>query len=302
MVRNGSRKKRLAKLLLIPVFLGGLLLVLYPFVSNYLYEQDRADVVARYEDFSNSLDEQQTSALLDEAHQYNQLLSTMDLSRFSEEAVGATDEETTLLNRYDELLSASKDAVIATVEIPKIDVSLPVYHGTSTKALTEGIGHIRGSSLPIGGKGSHTLLTGHTGLSSQRILSDIDRLENGDVFYLHTVDDKLAYRVDDKLVIEPDDFSHFAIDPDQDCVTLITCTPYGINTHRLIVHASRIELPEEQPCEEESELLPLDGRWFNEYLSALLVAVAALLILAPILILAGWLHRRRHRTKRKPNE
>lgn len=142
----------------------------------------------------------------------------------------------------------NKDDVIGYISIPKIDVYLAIYHGTNSSVLQVGIGHLEGTSLPVGGKGTHSVLTGHSGLVKQRLFDDIHKLEVGDKFYIYVMDKKLTYMVDQIKVVEPDDDRELAIDENKDYITLITCTPYGINTHRLLVRGIRV-LDEEQPLD-----------------------------------------------------
>lgn len=168
------------------------------------------------------------------------------------------------------------------IEIPKIDVNLPVFHGVSDQVLYNGAGHMIGSSLPIGGNGTHAVLTGHTGIPDRKLFTDLTKLETGDEFFITVLGDKMAYQVDSIQVIEPDDISWFSIDPDKDQVTLITCTPYGINDHRLLVTGHRV------PYTEESENVSKAIDWYQ----------AAVFVILVLLVLYGiwrWVKKRKQR-------
>ena len=167
---------------------------------------------------------------------------------------------------------------MAGLEIPVLDINLPVYHGTSETILKKGIGHLSSSSLPVGGTGTHAILTGHTGLSSQKLFTDLDKIGEGDVFFINVFNEKLAYKVDNIAVVTPDDTSLLQIDGTKDYVTLITCTPYGVNTHRLLVRGVRI------PYEEAEEIIALkntdnESTWIEEYTSAIILGVSVMLII-----------------------
>lgn len=216
-------------------FLIGLCVICYPAGSN-LWNEWRQSVLAReYEEIVASSD---TSSLWQEAWDYNSNLSgNLIMDAFSYEE-GKAD------SAYDSLLNPSGNGIMGYISIPKIDVYLPIYHGTGDEALSSGIGHLYGTSLPVGGEGTHTVLAGHRGLPSAALFTDLDWLEEGDVFYLYILDDVLAYEVYEIKTVEPSDTSSLAIVPGADLVTLVTCTPYGVNTHRLLVHGRRTEYTE----------------------------------------------------------
>jgi len=187
---------------------------------------------------------------------------------------------------YERLLNLSDNLVMASIEIPVIDINLPIYHGTSDEVLQKGVGHLQKTSLPIGGKGTHCVLTGHTGLSSASLFTDLNLLKKNDVFLIHCLNDTLAYRVDQIKIVEPDNTSDLRIDAEHDYVTLVTCTPYGINSHRLLVRGTRI------PYEEKDELIAVgqsragESTWMSEYKKALWAGgiIFALIIITFVIV------------------
>lgn len=213
----------------------GVGLLFYPTVADLWNSHVQSRVVVSYAETVEQMPAERKEFLLNRARRYNaELVEDSDRWQPSEAD----------LAEYEDELDVTGDGVMAYVEIPKIDVNLPVYHGTSEAVLTVGIGHIEGSSLPVGGPGTHAVISGHRGLPSARLFTDIDRLSAGDRFYLHVLDQTLAYEVDQVLTVEPGDFSALEIDEGSDLCTLVTCTPYGINTHRLLVRGHRVELEE----------------------------------------------------------
>ena len=226
-------KGKLFNVALIFVFVAGLSLLLYPTISNYYnaYLQSQAIV-----DYSQQVDEMESEAYRQEwekAEAYNQALLERSFP-FS-----LPDE---LDEQYWDLLSTTAQGVMAYVEIPSIEVTLPIAHGTEERTLADFVGHLEWSSLPIGGESTHCVISGHRGLPSSKLFTNIDHLEPGDYFYLHVLGQTLEYQVDQIAVVEPDDFSLLGIEPGKDYTTLITCTPYGINSHRLLVRGIRREL------------------------------------------------------------
>ena len=253
-----KRKKSdfLLKILMSIVFLVGICLLLYPTVSNMWNEHHATKAIAGYNQTIESMEEGRRAHMLEEALAYNrQLLS--NTGRFN-----PTEEETT---HYNSVLDATGTGIMAYVEIPAIDVKLPIYHGTDETVLQIAAGHLEGSSLPVGGAGSHTAVSGHCGLPSAKLFTKLDKLVEGDMFYVHVLGDTLAYRVDQIEVALPEDLTLLEIDPEKDYVTLVTCTPYGINSHRLLVRGARVELPKEETATEEvttQEAEEADVPWF----------------------------------------
>ncbi len=226
-------KSKTVTILLAIGFTLGLSLLLYPTVSNYWNSLHQSKAVTEYNSIVASMSRQDYDQVFAEAEAYNQeLLQHAD--RF--DADGWTDDN------YESMLSINGSDVMGTLEIPKIGVKLPIYHGISDAVLQDGVGHIEGSSLPIGGESTHCALSGHTGLPSAKLLTDLDQMEIGDLFYLYVCGKTLVYEVDQILVVEPNDMESLAITPGEDYVTLITCTPYGVNSHRLLVRGTRTTL------------------------------------------------------------
>lgn len=212
-------------------------MMLYPMASNWLSGQTRSQVVTEYETSVEELDNQATQQALELARAYNRDLLEQSCSIAGFSVSGAPTPDNDILTALD----PTGGGMLATLEIPAIDVILPVYYGTQSTTLTAGVGVVEGSSLPVGGEGSHAVLAGHSGLASSRLLSDLDQLTQGDVFFLRVLDETLAYEVDQISVVLPDDVSQIGIDPQGDYVTLLTCTPYGVNSHRLLVRGTRTE-------------------------------------------------------------
>jgi sortase A len=217
------------KILIVVLFIG-LSLILYPPVSNYWNSIHQSGVIADYIENVAKMSNDEYNRVLSEAKAYNEKLSKQgNMFELSEE------EE----KEYQSMLNISNDGTMGYIEIPSINCTLPIYHGTSPSALESGVGHIAGSSLPVGGKSTHCVLSSHRGLPSARLFTDIDKLVEGDLFMLKTLDETFTYEVDQILIVEPDDTSALQIEKGQDYCTLVTCTPYGINTHRLLVRGHR---------------------------------------------------------------
>ncbi len=231
------KKGKKSTIFLTVAFFAGLSLLLYPTVSDYWNSHHQTHAIDSYEKEVGTLDNSEYEKMLSDAREYNEtLVGVGDASRFL-----MSEEEKA---KYETLLNPSGDGMMAYVEIPSISCYLPIYHGTDEGVLQIAIGHIEGSSLPVGGIGTHTVLSGHRGLPSAKLFTNIDKLEEGDIFYLHVLDETLAYQVDQIRIVLPEETDDLSIDPMQDHCTLVTCTPYGINTHRLLVRGTRIENPE----------------------------------------------------------
>lgn len=224
-------KKHMSTIIAILVFITGLSLLLYPTVSNYWKSKHQSRVVANYSDTLAKMDKKEKQAAIDQAVQYNESL-VLNGNRFS-----PSDSE---LSLYKSLLNADGTGMMGYITIPEIRCKLAIYHSVDDSVLQVGVGHLEGSSLPVGGSSTHCVISGHRGLPSARLFTDIDRLEKGDLFYLHVYGKVLAYEVDKISVVEPEDYGPLEIEEGKDLCTLLTCTPYGINTQRLMVRGHRV--------------------------------------------------------------
>ena len=230
------KKKHISTIIIALIFLAGLGFLLYPTVSNLWNRAHQSRAIATYTKQVEKLDDSQNKEMLKAARKYNKsLLKKSDHWKLSKK-----DKK-----KYESLLDVSGTGIMGYIEVPKIDCSLPIYHGTDEGALQIAIGHLEGSSLPVGGKSTHCVLSGHRGLPSARLFTDLDQMEEGDVFVLNVLGRKLAYEVDQIKVVLPDEMSDLEIDQGKDLCTLVTCTPYGINTHRLLVRGHRTKYIEE---------------------------------------------------------
>ena len=219
--------------------------MLYPTVSERWNAKRQSKAVLEYDEVLNDMDEETVAALWEEAEEYNHQLCKGENSK----------------EQYDEMLHVDENGIMGYISIPKIQVRLPIYHGTSEAVLQDGAGHLEGSSLPIGGPDSHAVLSSHRGLPGARLFTDLDQLVLGDSFQITVLGQDLIYKVDQITVVEPHEVEKLQIVKDQDYCTLVTCTPYGINTHRMLVRGLRVpEIQESQSMLIQSEAVLLDLR------------------------------------------
>ena len=227
-------KKHFSTIFAVAVILFGVGIFFYPNISNWYMQKHQGGVIQEYNKQTEEMPKEEIKEIKKEVRAYNDNLvnnRTILTDPFDEEAWN------TLSSSYEDLLNVN--GVMAYIEIPEIDVYLPVYHGTDKETLEKGIGHLQNTSFPIGGKGTHCVLSGHSGLPTAMLFTNLDQLKKGNRFYIHVLDEVLAYKVDQIEVVEPEDISLLAIDPNEDYVTLVTCTPFGKNTHRLLVRGTR---------------------------------------------------------------
>ncbi len=229
------------------IFLIGLCVLLYPSVSNYINEKNASRVINIYEENLTALSAADYSAYLEAARDYNTRLAQSGLTVTDAFASGEKDEDRS--SDYWTLLDLDGSGVMGYIVIDKIQVKLPLYHGTDEAVLQVGAGHIQGSSLPVGGESTHAVMSAHTGLPSAEYFTDLDQLVLGDTFVLRIFGETLTYRVDQILTVLPHETEALSITPGQDYATLITCTPYGVNSHRLLVRGTRAENAEAQTPE-----------------------------------------------------
>lgn len=216
------------------LFLLGASILLYPSVSAYLNSQNQAKVVEDYSNQVEQMNDAETEKELQKAREFNENLKrTVVIDPFTEEMNQQLSEE------YLKILNKN-NGQIGTLIIPKIQLKLPVYHGTEAKVLKKGVGHIQNTAFPVGGSGTHAVLSAHRGLPEARLFTDLDKLEKGDMFFIQVLDETLAYEVDQIKTVLPEDTGDLQPSEEQDYVTLVTCTPYGVNTHRLLVRGKRV--------------------------------------------------------------
>lgn len=218
------------------LFWAGFLICIFPVISNIIERQRQADAVATYRQTMEKEDEKEIEEKWRQANEYNEMLF---------QAKGGIVEETEE-KKYEELLNIHGTDIMGSLEIPKIQVELPIYHGTEDEVLSNGIGHLEGTSLPIGGENTHSVLTGHRGLPSSKLLVRLDEMKIGDLFFIHTYKEVMAYKVEDIMVVKPEDTAWMEIKGEKDLVSLVTCTPFGINSHRLIVTGHRVDYKEKE--------------------------------------------------------
>lgn len=218
------------------LFWAGFLICIFPVISNIVERQRQADAVATYRQTMEKEDEKEIEEKWRQANEYNEMLF---------QAKGGIVEETEE-KKYEELLNIHGTDIMGSLEIPKIQVELPIYHGIEDEVLSNGIGHLEGTSLPIGGENTHSVLTGHRGLPSSKLLVRLDEMKIGDLFFIHTYKEVMAYKVEEIMVVKPEDTAWMEIKGEKDLVSLVTCTPFGINSHRLIVTGHRVDYKEKE--------------------------------------------------------
>lgn len=237
--------KRIRVIFCVIIFITGLGIASYPFISNMVAQRHASQVVKDYETNVEEMDEEKIDAMKEAAKKYNEQLSNVV-------SVDDENENNEQGESYADLLNIGES--LGYITIPKIDVNLPIYNGTSQDVLSKGVGHMEQSSYPLGGESTHCVLTGHRGLPSAVLFTDLDKLEIGDEFYLHVLDEILAYKVDQIKVVEPNESGDLEIIDGKDYCTLVTCTPYAINSHRLLVRGERTEYKGEQDKQTKNQM------------------------------------------------
>lgn len=273
-------RKHASTIILILILVVGLSLMLYPSFSNWWNEAHQSRAIAAYSQEVSKLDENRYDELWQQAWEYNRSLVGRENAYFLDDSQKA---------EYERLLDVSGMGIMGYIEIPSLKVSLPIYHGTEESVLQVAVGHLEWTSLPVGGESTHCVLSGHRGLPSAKLFTDLDRLVVGDRFRLGVLDQVLTYEVDQILIVEPQDTEALLIEEGKDLCTLVTCTPYGINTHRLLVRGHRVETEKDA----KNVRVTSDAIQIEPYLVAPVVAAPILLVL-----LLGLLIPRRRNKRR----
>ncbi len=278
-------KKKMIIAIFIVIFSCGLAIMLYPVITSFVSEKTQIRAIEEYNSEIEQSDIEKES-LLRRAVEYNKTITGTDL------ADAFTTTSHSVSSNYYNMLKLGKLDIMGYISIPKIDLQLPIYHGTSASTLQKGVGHLESSSLPVGGEDTHAVLTAHRGLPSAKLFTDLDQLTEGDVFYLTILGETLAYQVDQIKVVEPTNVEDLKIVSGEDYVTLATCTPYAINTHRLLVRGRRIDYQSEM--KEETEITESSSLW------PLYLIFSVVLLVIFILILL-FLHLKKKKEKEKEN-
>ncbi len=286
------RKQGIAKIMLVLLlFLVSYALILYPFLANYVFEHRTDSLVQAVEETAEEIDDSKRQSQLELARQYNEIIASGHI-QLKDPFIGEAGDSSA--DNYNSLLCMTEDGVMGFIKIPAIKVSLPIYHGTSEQTLQAGAGHLQGTSLPIGGPSTHSVITGHTGLSNAKLFTDLVELEKGDRFILSIYGETLVYEVDQIKTVLPSELDELSITPGEDYCTLVTCTPYGVNTHRLLVRGRRTTDTEDAGKEEGFQAKAVESKWMQEYRRDVLISLA--LFVAGLALLTGIRVIRKYRT------
>ena len=275
-------KKKIITICAAVLFLTALGLTLYPLISNYVNQKYASEIQTAYQELIQQTDDSVLQEAKQRAVTYNLAITPGTADAYSEEALVSAAED------YDSQLDIAGNGIMGYVGIPKIQVNLPIYHGTDAEVLDRGVGHLLGSSLPVGGKNTHTILSGHSGMASQKMFTDLEQLSPGDIFYLNVLNETLAYQVTEINTVLPYETDLLGIVPGEDLCTLVTCTPYGVNTHRLLVRGYRIPYEEALTLEEESVAVEaVESTWEQNYAKGIIIGIVIALLL---ILLFAFLH------------
>jgi len=279
-------KKTIITILLLLILCAGLTLILYPVVSDFWNKSHASYTVSVYNNTVSALKEEETGEEWDKAEEYNVLLTQR------ENPFALTEEQKTA---YSSLLNLAGDGIMGYVEIPLINVTLPIYHGTDDTVLQIGTGHVEWSSLPVGGESTHCVLSGHRGLPSAKLLTNLDKLSEGNTFRLHILGETLTYEVDRILIVLPSDVAALSVEEGKDLCTLVTCTPYGVNSHRLLVTGHRVDNDAAKDSYQNAARVTSDAVLIDENIVAACLSVP-LLILALLIFGIGNAGRKEHKS------
>ena len=263
------------KIISILITLFGVGLACYPWISNWVFQHAADNKVTVYQNTIKNESKERQQEMLKEAHEYNANLSQGQVTLTDPFDENQVKENENL--QYSSVLNVDGEGMMAYIEIPCINVSLPVFHGTDNVTLENGVGHLEGSSLPVGGESTHAVLTGHTGLNKAKLFTDLTEVKEKDLFFIHVCGETLAYEVCEISVVRPEEISSLLIRDGEDLVTLVTCTPYGVNTHRLFVTGRRTEYTEE--LHNSAKIKKPDSMWMRTYRKALMIGLVIALLL-----------------------
>lgn len=280
-------KKHLTTVIIILVALTGLSLLLYPTVSDLINSLSHRRAIYDYVHDVEQLDSKQYDDILNAAIEYNKKLAERGVST----SLSEEDEE-----YYNTLLDITGTGIMGYIEIPTVNISLPIYHGTDESVLQAGVGHINWSSLPIGGESSHSILSAHRGLPSARLFTDINKLVQGDTFIIRVLNEVCVYEVDNIQTVKPEEVSSLGIEEGKDYCTLVTCTPYGINTHRLLVRGHRIETPKDLDDFTSSYTVSRDDASNVSVIKIIIIIDIPIAIIIAVVFAA---HKRKRKKKQK---
>lgn len=268
----------------------GTCLAVYPFVSNFMYEKSQENMILEMENME--MDDSEVEREKEAADAYNRYLLEENIiltDPFDPEAFAKD-----LQVGYADIMNTYGNGLMGYLEVPAIDLTLGIYHGTSADVLKNGVGHLENTSLPVGGKNTHAVLSAHTGLSDKKLFTDLVLLEEGDMFYIHVLDEVLAYQVDEIAVVEPSDTSLLYIVPDEDLVTLVTCTPYGINSHRLLVRGRRVPYVEEEVEQTENRASFMASNWMKQYAVAVVIGTLLVAVILSVGVILDRKGKKKH--------
>lgn len=255
------------KIISILIILFGFGLLSYPFLSNYLFEKSAGSTIKTYQQSEKTYDQKKKEQEIQKAERYNELLTRSTVELTDPFKAKKTDWETAA---YNNILNLDRSGIMGYLNVPCININLPIYHGTEAEILEKGVGHLAASSLPVGGKSTHSILTGHTGLSSAKLFTDLTEMKKGDYFFIHVLDKTLAYQVDQNSIVLPEDTKKLQIINGKDYVTLVTCTPYGVNDHRLLVRGVRTTYHKK---DEHIKARVHHSQWMDIYRKAIMIGI-----------------------------
>ncbi len=262
-------KKNKTTIIMVLFFFIGLLILLYPSISNYYNQKVQSKAIVDYESVLKNIKKEDYTNYFTKADEYNKKLLSMKRPLLNYKKI----------KNYNDILNFNNNGMIGYLTINKIKVELPIYHGTSKEVLSKAVGHLEGTSMPVGGKGTHSVLSAHRGLPSFRLFTDLDKLELGDTFEIRILDRKITYQIDKITIVKPNQINDLKIDKNNDYITLLTCTPYGINTHRLLVRGKRIE-----NIENKNLFITTEGFKISTIIVTPLVALPIIFILLLIIL------------------